>query len=220
MDLNRIGRKLRNLLIVVVFVATACAFPRRMDQEMIHSYSLNPEGPEGMEASGRGGAGEGSTAVLLVSLPQTRAGFDTERIVYLKRPHEVSYYAASEWVDTPARMLAPLLVRVFERSGAWRTVVRMPSAVRGDYRIDIDDLAVGQEFIQHPSRVRLTLRAQLVDLQRLRPIGTKVFEVVEPAPSEDAYGGVTAANRAVAKLLDEVEAWVSRCVQEGPLDGC
>lgn len=187
---------------------------------MIHTYFLNPEGPEGMEASGRGGAGEGSTAVLLVNLPQTRAGFDTERIVYLKRPHEVSYYAASEWVDTPARMLAPLLVQAFERIGAWQTVIRMPSAVRGDYRIDSDNLTLGQEFFQRPSRVRLTLRAQLIDMQRLRSVGTKTFEILEEAPSEDAYGGVTAANRAVAKLLDEVAAWVSRCVKEGPLDGC
>lgn len=219
MNLHRIGRRVQSILffLFMIILTTACAFPGQTKREIVRTYFLNPEV---REASGRGGAGKGSTAVLLVNLPKAQAGFDTERIAYLRRPHEVNYYATSEWVDTPPRMLAPLLVQAFERFGAWQTVVRMPSAVRGDYRVDSDNLTLGQEFFQRPSRVRLTLRAQLVDLQRLRPIGTKVFEVVEPAPSEDAYGGVTAANRAVAKLLDEVAAWVSRCVQEAPLDGC
>ncbi|HZR46631.1 MAG TPA: ABC-type transport auxiliary lipoprotein family protein [Candidatus Manganitrophaceae bacterium] len=212
MTVDHIGWRVRALFFFfMAVVMTACAFPAQTKQEIVHTFFLNPEG---MEGPGRGGAGKRSTGVLLVNLPQTRAGFDTERIAYLRRAHEVSYYAAGEWVDTPARMLAPLLVRAFERIGAWQTVVQMPSAVRGDYRIDSDDLTLGQEFFQYPSRVRLTLRAQLIDLRQHRPLGTKRFEVLEEAPSEDAYGGVLAANRAVARLLDEAAAWAAACMEE------
>ncbi len=219
MIVDRIGWSARTLFsfFFMVIAATACTFPGQTKQEIVHTFFLNPEG---MAVPGRGGAGKGSTAVLLVNLPQTRAGFDTERIAYLRRSHEVSYYAASEWVDTPARMLAPLLVRAFERIGAWQTVVQMPSAVRGDYRIDSDNLTLGQEFFQHPSRVRLTLRAQLIDLRHSRPVGAKRFEILEEAPSEDAYGGVIAANRAVAKLLEEIADWLSGCHNEETVGHC
>ena len=219
MNFSRIGGRAQSILFcfLMIIVTAACTFSGRTKGEIVHTYFLNPEG---MEASGRGGAGKGSTAVLLVNLPQAQAGFDTERIAYLRRPHEVSYYTTSEWVEAPAQMLAPLLVRAFERMGTWQTVIQMPSGVRGDYRVDSDHLTLAQEFFQRPSRVRLTLRVQLIDLQGLRPIGTKAFEILEEAPSEDAYGGVTAANRAVARLLDEVTAWLRGCAEKGVLVAC
>jgi cholesterol transport system auxiliary component len=34
-----------------------------------------------------------------------------------------------------------------------------------------------------------------------------VFEAVEGAPSDDPYGGVVAANRAVDRVLDEIAKW-------------
>lgn len=217
MHSGRIGREAREILFFIAILASACAFPGQTKQEAVHTYSLNPET---MEAQGRGAAGMKAAAVLLVSLPQAQAGFDTERIAYLRRAHEVNYYAASEWVDTPARMLASLLVQAFERDGAWRTVIQMPSAVRGDYRVDSDNLTLGQEFFQRPSHVRLALRIQLIDLHRSRPVGVKSFEILEEASSEDAYGGVLAANRAVAKLLNEAAAWVRQCVEKEGLAGC
>lgn len=203
-------------LFLLLTMVAACAFPGASEKRVVHTYFLSPDwtSAEPPAATGRGAQGRGAGSVLLVGLPQAQSGFDTERIAYLTRPNEVSYYATSQWADTPARMLAPLLVQALERVDTWQSVVQMPSAVRGDYRVDIDDLAVGQEFIQRPSQIRLTLRAQLVDLKQLRPIGTKIFEVLEPAPSEDAYGGVLAANRAVARLLSELAAWTARSKEE------
>jgi cholesterol transport system auxiliary component len=55
--------------------------------------------------------------------------------------------------------------------------------------------------------MQVTLRAQLVDLDTQRVLGSQLFEISEAAPSEDAYGGVQAANRAVARLLEELVAF-------------
>ncbi|MBI3803443.1 MAG: membrane integrity-associated transporter subunit PqiC [Nitrospirae bacterium] len=212
----------RVFLSLFLTVVAACSFPGPVKEKVVHTYLLNPDwtATAPPETIGRGAQGRGAMAVLLVALPQAQSGFDTERIAYLRRPNEVGYYAASEWADTPARMLAPLLVQALERTDTWQAVVPTPTAVRGDYRVDSDDLALSQEFFEAPSRVRLTLRAQLVDLQQLRPVGTKVFEVFEPAPSEDAYGGVLAANRAVARLLGELSDWIARCKEARPSDPC
>src|SRR4030067_110296 len=58
--------------------------------------------------------------VLAVSEPQTRPGFDTPQMVYVQQPHELNYFVASRWADTPARMLSPLLVGAMEQTGRFR----------------------------------------------------------------------------------------------------
>jgi cholesterol transport system auxiliary component len=147
------------------------------------------------------------SATLLISLPNAQAGFDTPRMAYLLRPHELSYFALNEWADTPARMFHSLLVQTMERTGVWRAVVQAPSAVRPDYRLDCDNLVLEQQFFS-PSRVRLALRAQLVNIKRQIVMDARDFEFLEDAPSENAYGGVIAANLAAAKLLEQLGQWV------------
>jgi cholesterol transport system auxiliary component len=141
-------------------------------------------------------------------------------MAYLLRPHEVRYYASNQWADTPSRMLARLLTQVLDRSGPWRTVVQLPSSVRGNYRLDTEDLAIQQEFFSQPSRLRLTLHIQLVELPTQTVIAARRFEIVEDALSDDAYGGVLAANRAVTKLLDQTAAWLGRCLKDMKPSAC
>jgi cholesterol transport system auxiliary component len=150
---------------------------------------------------------------LLVGLPQAEAGFDQPRMAYLQRPYEVNYYASNQWADAPARMLVPLLVRSLESTGLWHAVVPMPTAVKGDYRLDTSGLVLQQEFLQRPSRTRVLLRAQLVEMKEQHVMGARSFEALEPAPSDDAYGGVLAANRATAKVLQAMESWITSCLR-------
>jgi cholesterol transport system auxiliary component len=137
-------------------------------------------------------------------------------MVYFKRLYELEHYAMNQWADTPARMFAPLLIQALGQTGAWRAVIPLPGSVRGDYRLDSQGFALQQEFLQQPSRVRVMIRTHLIDLKESRVVGTRAFEAVENAPSEDAYGGVLAANRAIATLLDHVAAWLQECVRHSP----
>jgi cholesterol transport system auxiliary component len=181
---------------------TACVVPRSTDNP-VHTFLLTIDESAWRRVS-RGQPG--IHGVLVVGLPQAEAGFEQPRMAYLQRPYEVSYYATNVWVDTPARMLAPLLVQSLERhraSGVWWCP--MPTAVRGDYRLDISGLVVQQEFLQRPSGTRIRLRAQLTETKEQRIMGVRSLESFEPAPSEDAYGGVLAANRAVTRVLEIAE---------------
>mgnify|MGYP001383981133 CR=1 FL=1 len=152
--------------------------------------------------------------ILLVSQPTAQAGFETARMAYLLRPHEVSYYAFNQWADTPARMFAVLLNQTMERTGLWHAVVQAPSAVKADYRLDCDNLVLEQQFFSRPSRLRIAMRALLIDNKRHNVIGTRTFEIFEAAPSEDAYGGVLAANRATSELLEQIAEWVRHSMHE------
>lgn len=147
---------------------------------------------------------------LIVSPPHAAAGFDSPHIVYVRQASQLEYYAHNEWVDTPARMLAPLIVAAIEHGGAFRAVVQTPSTVAGDMRLDTEVLRLQHEFLSKPSRVRFTLRAYLVDNVTRRVLASREFEAVAAAPSEDAYGGVMAANEAVRSVLEGLAAF---CVE-------
>ena len=144
---------------------------------------------------------------LLISTPRAAAGFDSPRIIYVREPHKLEYFAHSEWIDTPARMLSPLIVAAVENSGAFRAVVHAPSSASGDLRLDTDILQLQQEFESGASRVRFVLRAYLVEDASRRVIASREFEALATAPSADPYGGVVAANQAVRTVLENVAAF-------------
>jgi len=145
--------------------------------------------------------------VLAVGMPRARAGFDTAQMVWVRHPHELEAYSRNRWADTPARMLAPLIVQTLERSGAFHAVVQAPSSVAATLRLDTELVRLQQDFSVKPSRVQLTLNAQLIDIGTQRVIASAEFGETEDAESEDAYGGVRAANRALERLLARLAAF-------------
>lgn len=146
----------------------------------------------------------GAAATLIVNPTHAAAGFDSQRIIYVRTAHKVEYFAHNEWVDTPARMLAPLIVVAVENSGSFRAVVLTPSAAAGDLRLDTDIIRLQHDFSSQPSRVRFTLRAYVVDNSTRRVIGWREFDETVPAASEDPGGGVVAANQAVQTVLKQL----------------
>ena len=150
-----------------------------------------------------------ATRTLLINPPHATAGFDSTRIVYLREPHRLDYYALSQWVDPPARMLGPLLVAAIEQTGAVRAVVLMPAAAAGELRLDTQIIRLQHEFQTQPSRVRFTLRATLLDDRTRQVLAWQEFDAVESAVSEDAYGGVLAANLAVQTVVHQLARFVA-----------
>lgn len=142
--------------------------------------------------------------VLEIGAPRTRAGFDTPQMVYVRQPYQLEYFATNRWADTPSRMLGPLLAQALEQTGGFRAVVQTASAVPVDLRVDTELIRLQQNFGTRPSRVELTLRAELIDVRGKRVLATRLFEEAENAPTDDAYGGVTAANLALTRMLGQL----------------
>ena len=153
---------------------------------------------------------------LIVNPPRAAAGFDSQRIIYVREPHKLEYFAHSEWVDPPARMLAPLLVAAIQAGGAFRAVVLTAGAAAGELRLDTEIIRLQQDFQPQPSRVRFTLRATLVDDKTRRVLGWREFEGDVAAPSEDPYGGVLAANAAVQSVLQELARFCADAARNMP----
>ena len=145
--------------------------------------------------------------VLVVALPRAAPGFDSHRMLYLRRPQELEAYASNEWVDTPARMLAPLLVQSLQDSGAFSAVLLAPSAASGAWRLESELIRLQQDFGSQPSQVRLTLRAVLVDTTSRQVIAWREFDETVAAATDDAAGGAAAAHQATGRVLAALAAF-------------
>jgi cholesterol transport system auxiliary component len=189
-------------------------------------YSLDQASPEARKPAAAIAAAIASAPTLVVNPPHAAAGFDSKRILFVREAHKLEYFAHSEWVETPARMLTPLIVAAIENSGAFSAVVPTPSAASGDLRLETEILRLQQNFGENPSRVQFTLRAYLVDSNTRRVIVSREIAETVAAASDDPRGGVVAANRAVqlvvaqlANLCAEAAAiWQVRNAQERKVD--
>ena len=133
--------------------------------------------------------------MLEVSAPRAWPGFDTAQMAYVRKPHELDYFATNRWADTPSRMLGPLLARALEQTGGFRAVVQAPSIVAADLRLVTELVRLQQNFATQPSRVEITLRVQLIDVRGRRVLATRDVRGDRKRAERDAYGGVIAANR-------------------------
>jgi cholesterol transport system auxiliary component len=152
---------------------------------------------------------------LALAVGETRAwpAFDGSAMAYTKRVNEIEYFARNRWAEPPARMITPLVAQALERSGGFRAVVRTRSPATADLRLDTDLERLVQDFRAQPSRIELVLHAQLIDLRNGRVLAAQDFALTENAPSDDPYGGVVAANRALARLLGELATF---CAAHAP----
>lgn len=150
--------------------------------------------------------------IVQVAMPQAVAGFDSQGMTYMRHPAQLERYTKSQWVDTPAHMLLPLLVRSLEASGQYQAVLSAnTSNLSGEIRVDTEILRLQQEFIpQQASRVHLILRVQVFHLVDRNILATQVFDLSETAPSDDAQGYVIATNQALLKWLPVFQAFVKK----------
>lgn len=184
----------RILLASGVALIAACTSLQPVKSPSLTTFALDP----GLSSASVSVAG---ALTIAVSVPRAMPGFDTPRMAYVNKPPELAYFSKNQWVDAPARMIAPHLVRALERSGRFRAVVGLPSPVTADLRLDTELVRLQQDFTTTPSRMRFTLRAQVIDTAGGKVLGTREFDVTEQASSDDPYGGAIAANKALASLL-------------------
>ena len=185
-------------IIIGMFLLAGCTLLPEPQTSAINKYVLEYT-PDGVAS-----ADDSKLPVVIITVPRAHGGYNTSRIAYRKQAFGLNYFAKSRWADTPSRMLAPLVAEAISATGEFQGLYASPGALSARYRLDSELIHFHQDFTVQPSAVRITLRAQLVGLDKNRVLATRLIDISETADSEDAYGGVQAANRASARLLGEL----------------
>ena len=162
-----------------------------------HFWTLDPALPAAASP-----AAAAAAPVVIVATPRAAAGFDTDRIVYVREAHRLEPYADNQWIETPPRMLGPLIAEALSRSGAFAAVLATPSPANGRWELDTQIVALQHEVAEQ--RVRFALRATLVDKPTRTVVAAREFEATAPAQTANPAGAVAAANAAVADVLKQL----------------
>ena len=153
---------------------------------------------------------------LIITPTRAAAGFDSQRIIYSRTEHQLEYFAHSEWVDTPARMLGPLLATAMQSTGAFGAVVVTPAGAAGDMRLETEIVRLQHNFQRKPSRVEFTLRAFLLDDKTRRVVAWREFQAEATSANDSPQSGVVAANQAVQAVLKDLTQFVAAQPKTAP----
>jgi cholesterol transport system auxiliary component len=145
-----------------------------------------------------------SALVMIVALPRAAAGFDTDRIVYVLEEHRLQPYADNQWIDTPSKMLAPLISAALSSTGAFGAVLQVPSPVSGQWELQSDIVRFQHEVVA--ARFRFTLRVTLIEQRTRTVVLTREFDASAPIASASPAAAVAAANVVVADVLHQMAA--------------
>jgi cholesterol transport system auxiliary component len=204
---------LKNLITIVAVVGaivgavSACNPLKPAADQPLTFHTLSLSAPSALERPATfAGNDIAKLPTVILNPTHAAAGFETAKLIYLRQKHQIEYYAQSEWVAPPARMLSPLIVERLARTGRFKAVVLTPSAVRADLRLNTEIIRLQHEFMDAsaPSKVRFTLRSHIMDEKTRKVLASTEFEAVVDAPSENAVGGVIGANLALQLVLDDL----------------
>jgi cholesterol transport system auxiliary component len=146
--------------------------------------------------------------ILLVNYPQSSAVYNTTQMAYSTQTFNIAYFSKNQWADSPSQMLQPLIVQTLQNTHYFREI--MSPGMLGQYNMILNTqlLQMQQVFYDHSSKVRIVLRAQLIDVNHNnRLIAAREFSVNEEA-FPTPYGGVVAANRGTAKILAQLAQFI------------
>ena len=149
---------------------------------------------------------------LIINIPKASAGFDTQRMMYTRARHQLEYFARNEWIDTPAKMLQPLMISAIENTRTFNAVLSKQSALASDLRLESEVIKLVQNFNTKPSNVQFTLRATMIDNVTNKVIATREFDERVDAISDNPIAGVVAANLAVNQAIYKLSVFSQQTV--------
>lgn len=153
----------------------------------------------------RASARDGRT--LLVAGSAAGAFVDGTGLAYSRAPGARAYYQLASWSERPAERIARLLERRLAASGAFADVASAGAPLLPDWLLELQLEQFFHDDVSPPGDARIELAAELIDWRARRAIARHRFTQSEPLAAESAAQAVAAFNRALARLLDELQAW-------------
>lgn len=151
---------------------------------------------------------EPAAPTLLVLDTTTSSFYDTDRLVFSRSAGTRGQYQFARWTERPGKRFADLMRARLDRDGTW-DVSAGGGYVRGDLLLDTELVEFYHDAVRQPGHIRMTLRAEVVDLKSRTLLARRTFEQQVPVPTFDAAGAAQASSLAVGRMLDALSAWLA-----------
>lgn len=171
----------------------------------LDAYTLSPAVGSGAPVKGRGH--------LIVELPTSAGALATDRILIKPVPYQAQYLPGGRWIEPAPALIQTLLVASFQNVGGFDLVGRTANGLNPDYTLmtEVMDFQVepsvpdADQFV-----VRITLMMTLIRESDRRIVASRRFSTSETAASDDTQVLVSAFDRALQSVLEEIVGWAPR----------
>ncbi len=137
---------------------------------------------------------------IWVTPPEAAAGYQTEQMVYVKKPYELEAFVKNSWTNTPGEMLYPLMIQSLQRTGFFHAVISSTYSLGSDYRLDTQVLSLQQNFLRKPSFLEFSAKVVLTRVKDNKVLASRIIAQQIPCSMDTPYGGVIAANIATRQF--------------------
>jgi cholesterol transport system auxiliary component len=144
------------------------------------------------------------SASIFVAEPTAVSFYNTADMAYSNYPYQIGYFVKSSWAATPAQMLQPLIVQTLQNTKHYSAVSSAVGIGQYNYLLNTQLIQFQQDFTSGRNIFKLHARLQLVQSSSNQLVASKDVSIAIPAPQNNAYGGVVAANMATRELLAEI----------------
>ncbi len=151
-----------------------------------------------------------SSRTILITTTNAASAYESKQMLYMKQSFAINSFAQNAWISPPADMIFPLIIQSVQRSGNFRAVVGPTTNESADYRLDSELIELQQNFLQKPSRIQLSIKADLTDVRDGKILASKLFRYSIPTPTENPYGGVIAANQATRLFTGDLITFIRK----------
>ncbi len=157
---------------------------------------------------------------LLIEVPQSPAGINTQRIALRDSPIELRYFDRANWTDLAPKMVQTLMVESFENSNRIVAVGREAIGLRADYILKTELREFQAEYPSAlprfgeetdadtaPPLIRVRLNAKLIKLPRRAIVASSNFEYTVVASANSMAGIIGGFDEALGKTMKRLVAW-------------
>jgi len=151
---------------------------------------------------------------LLVNTPDGNPIYNSTAIAYTTHPYQIGYFVKSAWAEAPTQMLQPLIIQALQRTHYFQRVGSATSVGQYSYILNTHLVELEQDFSCTPPRLRLVLRAEIIQASSNQVLSAQEFRVNERIVRNDTYTGVIATNRATVQILNQLAAFSVRTLKD------
>lgn len=149
----------------------------------------------------------GTSAQILIKLPNALKSIDSDRIVVRANGSEITYMSGAQWSDSVPRMVQAKLVEAFENTGATGATAKPGDGLVIDYQI-ISDIRRFEIDSNGSPQAIIEISLKLLSDKSGKVVESRIFKASASASIQDGASTVSAFDNAFAELSKEIVIWV------------
>jgi cholesterol transport system auxiliary component len=145
---------------------------------------------------------------IKITYPQSLKDRVSQKMNFSYSSIDSGNYQNSEWSNNMRKLLQGTFVEVLDQSKLFKVVLSDTSTVKEDYRLESNIFAFQHRVRGEYSDAVVSIQFNLINTETGNLVKSKRFSYAEATPTTDAKGYVSATNKIMIKLGDDLLKWI------------